>query len=259
LEQITVFLSDWQVLFREGIHFTLSGEEDLVVVGETTSNKDALEFIKGNPPRIAVVNIDHGELSGPGLARCTCQNLPGVCVILVLETADEDQLYSALKCGAAACITKDIDPEELVGIIRQVAGGSEPICQTILRPDIAVRILKDFDNFDELNKEIDNLLANLTSREIEILRFISGGKTIEEITAALNLTGEAVDECLGTIWKKLVSNEHSRDVVEAAQKGLSSIIDRTRRGRHSDYDYISRDEFEAFRKSLKEHFRSFTD
>ena len=42
---ITVFLANWQVLFREGIHFTLSGEEDIEVIGETTGNEEALAFI----------------------------------------------------------------------------------------------------------------------------------------------------------------------------------------------------------------------
>jgi len=43
---ISVVLSDWQVLFREGIHFTLSGEEDIEVIGEVTDGEEALNLIK---------------------------------------------------------------------------------------------------------------------------------------------------------------------------------------------------------------------
>lgn len=258
MEQITVFLSDWQVLFREGIHFTLSGEEDLVVTGETTTNRDALDFITGNPPRIAIVNINHSDYSGLSLTRSIRQDLPGVSVILVMETEDEGQLYSALKCGATACVTKDIDPEELVSIVRQVAGGSEPISNSILRPEIAARIRKDFESYAELNQEIDNLLANLTGHERDILNRIAEGDTVDDITSAVSSTGKAVSESLEIIRGKLVANEHSRDVVEAAQKGLSSIINRTRRNRKSE-DYISREEFDSFRESLIEHFKSFTE
>ena len=62
MDQISVFLADWQVLFREGIHFTLSGEEGLVVTGEATNNQEALDLIIKNPPQIAIININHGNL-----------------------------------------------------------------------------------------------------------------------------------------------------------------------------------------------------
>ena len=56
MEKISVFLADWQVLFREGIHFTLSGEEDIEVVGEATDNKEALDFIQNGYIRDIVFN-----------------------------------------------------------------------------------------------------------------------------------------------------------------------------------------------------------
>ncbi len=48
MEKVSVFLADWQVLFREGIHFTLSGEDDIEVIGEATDNEEALNFIETN-------------------------------------------------------------------------------------------------------------------------------------------------------------------------------------------------------------------
>ena len=57
MEKTSVFLADWQVLFREGIHFTLSGEEDIEVIGEVNNNEEALKSIEENPPRIAILNI----------------------------------------------------------------------------------------------------------------------------------------------------------------------------------------------------------
>ncbi len=258
MEKISVFLADWQVLFREGIHFTLSGEEDLIVTGETTNNEEALEFIIKNPPRIAIVNINHDDLSGIRLTRNIRQNLPFVSVILVIDTDNIDQRYSALKCGATSCVTKDIDPEELVDLVRRIAGGAEPISQEILRPEIAGYIIDDFDNFTLLNKEVDNLLANLSTREIEILQYIKETDNPQGIASSLGITDEILNESLGVIRQKLEANEHSREVVEASQKALSSVIKRTRRSKSSE-EYITKEEFDAFRESLKEHFRAFTD
>jgi DNA-binding NarL/FixJ family response regulator len=52
MNKVSVFLTDWQVLFREGIHFTLSGEEDLEVIGEDTGNEQALAFVEENIPQV---------------------------------------------------------------------------------------------------------------------------------------------------------------------------------------------------------------
>ena len=64
MNRITVFLADWQVLFREGIHFTLSGEEDVEVIGEGTGNEEALAFIEKNVPNVAIFNAAHSDLCG---------------------------------------------------------------------------------------------------------------------------------------------------------------------------------------------------
>ena len=56
MEKVNVFLAAWQVLFGEGIHFTLSGEEDTDVIGKATDNEEALNLIEANPPRVAVLN-----------------------------------------------------------------------------------------------------------------------------------------------------------------------------------------------------------
>ncbi len=258
MEKISVFLADWQVLFREGIHFTLSGEEDLDVIGETTDNQEALDFIINNPPRIAILNANNSELTGVNLTRKIQQNYPQVSVILVMDTDNEEQLYDALKCGASGCVTKDIDPDKLIKLIRDIAGGAEPIVQALLRPEIAPRVIDEFDNFALLNKEVDNLLASLSARENEVLRRIADGDTFEDISTALGINEDTINRELGVIWKKLVSNEHNRDVIEAAQRGLSSAITRTRHGKASE-EYITKEEFDAFKESLRERFKSLTE
>lgn len=258
MQQISVFLADWQVLFREGIHFTLSGEEDLIVTGEATSNAEALDLIMKNPPRIAIININHGNFSGVNLTLSIRQNLPSVSVVLVMDNDDINHLYSAVKCGAAACITKDISPEELINLIRQIAEGADLMSQVILRPDIADLIIGDFDTFSQINDKVNSLLASLSTRESEILSNISAGHTPGEISSALGITDEFVAKSLGIIRQKLETNERSRAIIEASQKAFTSTIEKTESETSSE-EYITREEFDAFKESLKEHFRAFTD
>jgi len=124
MARISVYLADRQVLFREGIHFTLSGEEDIEVIGETTNNEEALSFIEANSPTVAILNINHSRPSGLEITHRIKQNLPSVASVLVMDNEDEEQLFAAMKSGASACITKDIDPDNLLVLIRDVAKGA---------------------------------------------------------------------------------------------------------------------------------------
>jgi len=256
MEKVSVFLADWQVLFREGIHFTLSGEEDIDVIGETTNNEEALNFIETNQPRIAILNADHSEFTGINLTCRIQQNLPSVSVILIMDSDNGEQLLSAMKCGASACVTKDIDPDALVKLIREIVQGASPISEALLRPEIASRVVEEFENFSFINKEVGNLLARLSPRESEVLHCIADGNSIEQLTSTLGIKEEVIRNQLGVIRTKLVANEHNREVVEAAQRGLPSAISRVRRGKA--VEYITKDEFDAFKESLRERFKSLS-
>ena len=219
MEQIKVFLADWQVLFREGIHFVLSGEEDIEVIGEATDNEEALNFIETNSPRVAVLNADHSKLSGVDVTRRIKQHLSSiVSVILIMDSDDDEQLVSAMKSGANACLTKETDPDNLINIVRKVAQGAYPISEALLRPGIASRVVGEFAAFSLINKEAGNLLAYLPPREGKILRCIAGGSSIEQVSQSLNISEEAIRHQLELILSKLVANDHNREVIEAVRR-----------------------------------------
>lgn len=262
MEKVSVFLADWQVLFREGIHFILSGEEDFEVIGEATSNEEALNFIEKNPPRVAIFNADRGKPSGIEITRRIKQNLPSVAIILVMDSENNEQLLSGMKGGASAYLTKDANPDELIDTIRKVAQGDRPISQALLIPEIASRVVDEFEAFSSLSEEVGNLLARLLPAEAEILRRIADGSLIEEITRALGISEEAISHHLDLILDKLVANERSRQVIEAAQSNLTSIISKiskTKQAAMPSADYITKEEFAAFKESLNERFKSLAE
>jgi len=228
MEKVSVFLAEWQVLFREGIHLTLCGEEDIEVIGEAADNEEALNFIEANLPSIAILNADRGKLSGIDVTTRIKQNYPSVSVILIMDSDNEEQLFSAMKCGANACMTKDIDPDDLVSTVRKVAQGAYPLSEALLRPGIASRVVDEFEAFSLINKEVGNLLAHLSPREGEILRHIADGSSIEQVSQALDINEEAIRHHLDLTLIKLVANDHNRVVIEAAQNLLPSIISTTK-------------------------------
>ena len=259
MEKVKVFLADWQVLFREGIHFTLSGEEDIEVIGEATNNEEALAFIETNPPNVAILNADHGKPSGTEVTRRLKQNLPSVSVILVMDSDSEEQLFSAMKSGASACLTKEIDPADLVSIIRKVAQGGYPISEGVLRPRLASLVLDEFEALSLMSEQVGNLLAWLTPGEAEILRRIADGSSSEQVCQALGISEQAIRHQLDLILSKLVANDHNREVIEAAQSSMVLTIVRQglRTRQVGKPEYVTKDEFTAFKESIGERLKSF--
>lgn len=253
MEKFSVFLADWQVLFREGIHFTLSGEEDMEVIGEATDSEQALAFIETNVPNVVIMNVDHDKLSGVEVTRRIKQNLPEVSAILIMESDNEEQIFSAMKSGASACLAKDINPDELIDNIRKVAQGGQTISEALLRPEIASRVADEFEAFSLIEEQVGNLLARLLPVETEILRHIADGSPVKEITNALGLSEEIIRHHLNLILTKLIANDRSREVIEAAQRGLPSVISRAGK---SAMEYVTKDEFNEFKERLTEHFKS---
>ncbi len=224
------------------------------VIGEATSNEEALNFISANPPMVAVLNINHEKFSGVDAAHRINRNFPSVSVILATDVDDEEHLFSALRCGASAYFTKDIDPGDLVDIIRKVAHGEKPIGEALLRKEIASRVINEFEAFALLGEQVGNVFASLSTTEADILRRLAEGSSSEQIAQALTVDQEAIEHHLGLILSKLVSNDHNRELIAAAQQGLPSIITKTGK---PPADYVTREEFNAFKESLGERLKSF--
>ena len=257
MEKIKVFLSDPQILFREGIHFTLSGEEEFEVTGETTNNEDAFASIEANPPGVAILSMKNGKLDGPEATRRIKRSLSSVAVILVMDSTDEEYLFSALKSGASACLTKDADPEYLVGVIRDVAKGGHPIIETLLIPGLASKAMAEFGDLSTLSEQLNNLLARLSPKESKVLDLIADGNGIEQVATRLSIDEEAVREQLRLITDKLVANDRARAVMEAAQRSLPSMISGTVLAGRPGVEYVTKEEFNEFKESLMERLKSF--
>ncbi|OGO44848.1 MAG: hypothetical protein A2Z05_05990 [Chloroflexi bacterium RBG_16_60_22] len=257
MEKVKVFLSDPQVLFREGIHFILSGEDDFEVTGETTSNQEAYSLIEANPPHIAILSMQDAKVSGPEISRRIKRSLPSVAVILTMDKKEEEKLFAAIKGGASACLTKDADPEYLLDVIRLVSQGNLPIIEEMLQPGLAAMVITEFGDLAELNEQLDNMLASLAPKESQILSSIAAGNTIEQAAAKLDISEATIRQNLRLVLNKLVGNDQARAIIDAAQRSLPSIIRGTARRDGKAAEYVTREEFNEFKDHLMERLKSF--
>ena len=224
MEKVTIYIADWQVIFREGIHSILSGENDMDVIGEAANNEDALNFIEANPPRVAILNANHSKLSGVDATLRIKQIFSSVAVILIMDGYNEEQLFSVVKCGASAYLTREADADELVNTVRKVAQNAYPLCEALFRTGIAYRVIAEFEVASLINKQVNNLLVRLSPAQSDILHRIADGNSIEQLVKSMGINEEAIRHHLNLILTKLVTNTHDRKVIEAVTRAVKQAI-----------------------------------
>jgi len=249
IKRTKIFLSDPQVLFREGIHFILSGEDDFEVTGEGTGNEEALTHIETNPPQVVILNIEDKKLGGLELVRRLKRRSPSIAAILTLEHTDEEQLFEVLVSGASAYLTKDADPERLLETVRAVSQGSIPVMEELLNPTISTMVLAEFEEINELNEGIDNLMAGLAPKEMQVLNNIAAGNSLEQVAAKLNMDEESIRTNLKLVLNKLVANDQTKAVITTVQRGLPGVMVDNRPLKSSE-EYLTREEFTRFKDNL---------
>ena len=223
MNKIQVFIVSRQLLFRQGIEHALSSAEDMEVSGTAEVNDEVLSTIDTLPPDVALVDIDAPSDSGLKLTRKIKQRLPNVGVVVLSSNPDDAQLFRALKAQAAAYLSKEINAEELVDIIRRVARGEHPINESLTtRPKVAEQVLHQFQEL-YWRSEAEGFVAPLTAREREVLNYIAEGYLNKQIAIELGIGEQTIKNHITSILRKLNANARTEAVVIAIRQGLISI------------------------------------
>jgi DNA-binding NarL/FixJ family response regulator len=256
MNKTRVFLSDPQVLFREGMHFVLSGEDDFEVNGEATGNGDAIALIELNPPHVAILSLQDAFLDGTEATHRIRRNLPSVAVVLSMNEKEAEKVLGAIRSGASACLSRDAEPDQLLDLIRAISRGGLPAADELLEPGLASIVLSDFNGATALNEQMENMLATLSPKEARVLSDIAAGGEIEQVAGCLNTDEETVRHVLRSIIAKLVANDLVRSVVEATRKNQPPQGQPPAARKNRRDDYVTRAEFESFQAALMADLRS---
>lgn len=219
-QAIKVWLFSQQPLFRQGIQNTFSGIKDIEIAGEAQLTDKMSRTIEIMPPDVAIVDIDSAPDSGLNLVNRVKQVTPSTAVIVLASDINDEHIFEAIKRQASAYLSKDIDSKELVDTVRRVARGEHPINDSLSkRPKVAAHIL---DQFQELyqQREVENLISPLTSRETEIVNYMAQGYANKQIAARLKISEQTIKNHVTSILSKLDANARTEAVVKAIKRGL---------------------------------------
>jgi DNA-binding NarL/FixJ family response regulator len=201
--QIKILTVDDHPLLREGIASIVQGEKDMIVVGEASNGREAIEVFRSKRPDVTLMDLQMPDVNGIVAIAAIRQENPQARII-VLTTYEGDVLARrALKAGATGYILKDMIRTELLEAIRAVHLGRKYI-----PPKIATELVEHYAEDD------------LSEREIEVLREVARGTSNKIIASHLAISEATVKAHIKNIMLKLGASDRTHAVNIAMTRGF---------------------------------------
>jgi DNA-binding NarL/FixJ family response regulator len=204
-------------LARFGLRSMLSGERDLVVVGEATNGRQAIEVSRRLQPDLILMNIRMPELDGLEATRIIRRESPNISVIIITVEQNPEWLLDAIRAGAAAYLLKGATRNELLSTVRKALSGAR-----LLQPELGISRSRELEDETSALKVVSAKL--ITPRELQVLRLVAQGYTNLEIAGELILSISTVKRHLEHILAKLGVTDRTEAAVRAAELGLLGEI-----------------------------------
>jgi DNA-binding NarL/FixJ family response regulator len=200
--QIRVLVVDDHPFLREGIAAAINGQNDMILVGEATSGREALESFRHLRPDVTLMDIQMPGMSGIEAMLAIRAEFPTARIVVLTAYRGDVQALRAFKAGAVGYLLKNMLRKELLDTIRTVYAGRRRIP-------------------DEIAKELGehSLEDALTEREIEVLKMVARGTPNKVIASDLALAEPTVKSHLKNIFQKLGANDRTHAVTIAIRRG----------------------------------------
>jgi DNA-binding NarL/FixJ family response regulator len=214
---VSVLIVDDQALVRTGFRMILEAEADMEVVGEAADGAEAIAEARRLEPDVVLMDVRMPEVDGIEATRRLLSGDGVPSKVVMLTTFDMDEyVYEALRAGASGFLLKDVPPEQLVAGIRAVASGD-----ALLAPSVTRRVIEEFVRHPpESVRTRPSELAELTERELEVLKLIARGLSNAEIAKELYVSETTVKTHVARILMKLRLRDRVQAVVLAYEAGL---------------------------------------
>jgi DNA-binding NarL/FixJ family response regulator len=212
---IRLVIADDQELIRTGFRMILDAEDDLEVIGEAATGREAVALARRLRPDVVLMDIRMPELDGIEATR-QVRALGGdpPIRVLMLTTFDLDEyVFDALRAGASGFLLKDVRADQLASGVRTVTAGD-----ALLAPSITRRLIEEFAG----RPSPDHCpgLEELTPRELDVLRQLAAGRSNAEIAAGLVIGESTVKTHVARVLMKLGVRDRVQAVVAAYEAGV---------------------------------------
>lgn len=203
---IRVLIADDHAVLLEGLAAMIGRQDDMVVVADACDGEAAVEAWNRHRPDVTLLDLRMPRMGGVEVITLLRAREPGARFI-VLTTFDTDEdIYQAIKAGAAAYLLKDIRREELLECIRRVHAG-----ETCISPALVSKLA------GRVGQE------TLTGRELEVLGLLAAGLSNKEIGRKLYISEATVKTHVRGVFAKLNVISRTEAISAATKRGLVKL------------------------------------
>ncbi len=206
-------------LTRVGLRCALNANDDINVVAEAEDAISGLKLIEREKPDVVLMDLGLPVMNGIEATLKVKEMLPDSKIIALTSHDRGEEVVAALSSGANAYCLKDIDPEKLANVIRDVNEGACWIDPMVSR--LALASFPKTDNVSFLpNSHSDESMVPLTEREYEVLKHLVTGKSNTEIAKELIVSVHTAKAHVCSILQKMCVNDRVQAAVKAVKEGL---------------------------------------
>ena len=210
MKPIRLVVVDDHVLFRRGLIGLLSDMREFEVVGEAGNGTDALDVIAETDPDIVLLDVNMPGLSGVETLNAMREAGQKTSALMLTVSQDENDLVGAIMAGASGYLLKNAEPEVLRRTLMDVMEG-----KSVLSPEVTAQV------FNVMRRTQSAREREIVSeRELEVLRYLSRGRTTTQIASELFISENTVKTHIRHILEKMEVNNRAEAVSRALQMGL---------------------------------------
>lgn len=213
-----VLIADDQALLRAGFRALIDSADDLEVVGEASTGREALDLVRAGGVDVVLMDVRMPEMDGLAATRAiTADPGLGTVKVLILTTFELDEyVFQALRSGASGFLGKGVGPDELLDAIRLVDQGD-----SLLSP-VATRALitRFLDRPERSEGAAPERLRVLTPREQEVVALVALGLSNDELAEHLVVSPLTAKTHVNRAMTKLGARDRAQLVVIAYETGL---------------------------------------
>jgi two-component system NarL family response regulator len=199
-------LVDDHYLVRMGLASIIALEPDMTVCAEAATGEQALTLYRTHSPHVTLMDQRLPGLSGSETTHAIREAFPDARIIVLSTYVCEEEIYTALQFGAMAYLPKSVQREELTQAIRKASQGLRHIT-----PEVAAVLAEGMSR------------SHLSTRELDVLRLLVGGKRNREIASVLDITEGTVKLHVSNILGKLAVADRTEAVTVALQRGIIQL------------------------------------
>jgi len=205
--KIRVLAVDDHLLLRKGIAAVIDEEEDLMLVGEAATGKEAIERYREFRPDVTLMDLQLPDMNGIDAINAIRSEFPTACIVVLTTYRGDIQALRAFHAGARGYLLKSMIRKELLETIRIVHSGRRHV-----PPEIAA----------ELAEHV--AMDQLSEREIEVLRKVARGISNKIIADDLEVTERTIKAHMSSIMCKLGANDRTHAVTIAMKRGFIETV-----------------------------------